>query len=110
MNATRIHFVNMQLSAMHDRLGIKDRKRRHLEGISILDVGCGGGLAAEALTRLGATVTAIDPAIENIKVAKMHSASDSMTSGIRYLNTTVESIASSGEKFDAVCALEVIGQ
>lgn len=108
MNATRIHFVNTQLSVMHDRNRHR-HERKQLEGLSVLDVGCGGGLAAEALARLGATVTAIDPARENIEIAKMHSAGDPTTSEIMYLNTTVESIASSGEKFDAVCALEVIG-
>ena len=94
---------------MHGRDSSKQAQRQ-LEGLSILDVGCGGGLAAEALARLGATVTAIDPASENIEIAKMHSAGDAATSSIRYLNTTVDSIASSDEKFDAVCALEVIGQ
>ena len=100
--------MNTQLSILYD--GDKHRrKKRQLEGLRVLDVGCGGGLAAEALARLGASVTAIDPARENIEVAKLHSASDSTTSEIRYLNTTVESIVSSGEKFDVVCALEVIG-
>ena len=43
-----------------------------LKGIKILDIGCGGGLLSEPLSRLGATVTGIDASDRNIKIAKMH--------------------------------------
>ena len=107
MNATRVQFIRHCLSTAHDRESLSPLEQ--LRDLKVLDVGCGGGLAAEALARLGANVTAIDPARENIEVAKLHSSQDPLTSGIRYLNTTVEEISTSGEKFDAVCALEVVG-
>jgi phage terminase large subunit len=43
-----------------------------LEGLSVLDIGCGGGLVSEPLARLGATVTGLDPARENIEAARRH--------------------------------------
>ena len=107
MNATRVRFIRKCLTEIHGTGSASPFE--HLQGLSILDVGCGGGLAAEALARLGANVTAIDPGKENIEVARKHSSEDPMTSGIRYLNTTVEEISASDERFDAVCALEVIG-
>jgi 2-polyprenyl-6-hydroxyphenyl methylase/3-demethylubiquinone-9 3-methyltransferase len=62
---------------------------QQLEGLSILDVGCGGGLLSESLARLGANVTSIDPSPENIKVASKHSSKDPITSKIRYKQTTI---------------------
>ncbi len=63
---------------------------RHMEGLTVLDVGCGGGLLAESLARLGAQVTAIDPSAENIKAASYHSSFDPLTrSNIKYRNSTI---------------------
>ena len=53
------------------KFGIKSEKLP-LKGIKILDIGCGGGLLSEPLSRLGATVTGIDASERNIKIAKMH--------------------------------------
>jgi ubiquinone biosynthesis O-methyltransferase len=79
-----------------------------LKGLKILDVGCGGGILSEALARLGATVTSIDPSPKNIEVASNHSKCDPLTASIKYKCATVEKVAASGEKFDAVCTLEVV--
>eukprot|EP01031_Cornospumella_fuschlensis_P029563 gene29563-35682_t len=91
---------------------LQNREKHHeleqLKGLKILDVGCGGGLLSEALARLGAIVTSIDPSETNIAVAREHAACDPKTSTITYINTTVEEIARSEEKFDAVCSLEVL--
>jgi len=62
---------------------------RHLEGLTVLDVGCGGGLLAESLARLGAQVTAIDPSAENIQAASYHSSFDPLTRSIQYSNCTI---------------------
>lgn len=79
-----------------------------LRGLNALDVGCGGGILAEALARLGANVTAIDPAAENVKVARAHSELCAVTRNINYICTTVDEMEKTGAKFDIVCSLEVI--
>lgn len=77
--------------------------RRPLEGKRALDVGCGAGLLAEPLARLGAQVTAIDPAAELIDAARGHSAGQGLA--IDYRMAAVESIEG---LFDLVTAMEVI--
>lgn len=77
-----------------------------LEGLSILDVGCGGGLACEPLARLGAHVTGVDAAVANIPVARIHAEKSGLD--IEYINATVEDLGAQGRRFDLVLALEVI--
>lgn len=79
---------------------------RPLVGLNVLDVGCGGGLIAEPLARLGATVTGIDPAEESIGVARAHAGSQGLV--IDYRAARVEDLAAAGEQFDAVTCLEVV--
>jgi 2-polyprenyl-6-hydroxyphenyl methylase/3-demethylubiquinone-9 3-methyltransferase len=79
---------------------------RPLAGLSVLDIGCGGGLVAEPLTRLGARVTGIDPAADNVAAARAHAASSGLD--IDYRATTAEAVAAEGATFDAVLCLEVI--
>jgi 2-polyprenyl-6-hydroxyphenyl methylase/3-demethylubiquinone-9 3-methyltransferase len=77
-----------------------------LEGLSILDVGCGGGLISEPLTRLGAKVTGLDPAPENIEAARRHAAGQGLD--IHYRTGRIEELAAEGLHFDAVVCLEVV--
>jgi 2-polyprenyl-6-hydroxyphenyl methylase/3-demethylubiquinone-9 3-methyltransferase len=77
-----------------------------LAGLKILDVGCGGGLISEPLTRLGARVTGIDPAQRNIAVARAHAETQGLA--IDYRAATIEDLAAAGEVFDAVVCLEVV--
>ena len=77
-----------------------------LRDVRILDVGSGGGILSESLARLGASVVGIDPAPNNIVIAARHARSGGMT--VDYRCTTVESLAATGERFDAVLAMEVI--
>ena len=78
-----------------------------LDGLRVLDVGCGGGLLAEALDLKGATVTAIDVTEANIKVAKLHA--ESAGKDIAYHMITAEELAmQEPESFDVVACLEVI--
>lgn len=79
---------------------------RPLAGLKILDIGCGGGLLCEPLTRLGAKVTGIDPAPTNIEVAKLHASQSGLA--IDYRQTTVEALVAVGERFDIVLAMEVV--
>ena len=75
-------------------------------GLAMLDIGCGGGILAEPLARLGATVTAIDPAPGNIDIARRHAAESGLA--IDYRATTAEDLAHGGAGFDVVLAMEVV--
>ena len=75
-------------------------------GLSLLDIGCGGGLICEPLARLGGQVTGLDPAIENIEAARRHAAGQGLA--IDYVNATVEELQKQGRQFDAVVCLEVV--
>ena len=77
-----------------------------LSGLTILDIGCGGGLLAEALQRLGASVTGIDAGAEAIAAARRHAAASGLD--IDYRAVTAESLADEGEVFDIIIASEVI--
>ncbi|UDL96804.1 bifunctional 2-polyprenyl-6-hydroxyphenol methylase/3-demethylubiquinol 3-O-methyltransferase UbiG [Lichenihabitans sp. PAMC28606] len=75
-------------------------------GLSMLDIGCGGGVLSEPLCRLGGTVTGIDPGRENIAAARHHA--ETFDLPIDYRATTAEALAASGERFDVVLAMEVV--
>jgi len=77
-----------------------------LAGLKVLDVGCGAGLFAEPLARLGADVLAIDPAPTSIEVARRHA--EDTGARLDYRAATVEEIAAEGARFDVVTAMEVV--
>lgn len=77
-----------------------------LSELTVLDVGCGGGLTAEPLTRLGAKVTGLDAEKNTIEIAKTHA--EAMELDITYLNKSIEEHAESGVLYDVVLALEII--
>ena len=79
-----------------------------LRGRRALDVGCGGGILAEAMARRGAQVTGIDLAAKPLKVAKLH-AIDSGVQGLEYLEVAVEALAAQRpEAFDTVTCMEML--
>ena len=103
-----LHKLNpVRLAYIRDRLNqhwsLDEHSRRPLEGKSALDVGCGAGLLAEPLARLGAQVTAIDAAPELIDVARDHSNRQGLS--IDYRAAAVENIDG---RFDLITSLEVI--
>lgn len=103
LNPTRLAWIRDRIA---DHFG-RDTKSDHpLESLKILDIGCGGGLVTEPLARLGATVTGIDPADENIAVARHHAAAEGLP--IDYRPETAEALAARGETFDVVLILEVV--
>ncbi len=103
-----LHKLNpVRLAYIRDRINqhwsLDEHGRRPLEGKKALDVGCGAGLLAEPLARLGAEVTAIDAAPELIEVARVHSARQGLA--IDYRAAAVEDIEG---QFDLITSLEVI--
>ncbi|MCH9764762.1 MAG: bifunctional 2-polyprenyl-6-hydroxyphenol methylase/3-demethylubiquinol 3-O-methyltransferase UbiG [Alphaproteobacteria bacterium] len=100
----RLTFIRDQLVSHFDQSG--DAPLSPLADLSVLDIGCGGGLISEPLNRMGAKVTGIDPGDMNVAVAKAHAKSQNLD--IDYQTTTVEALADTGAQFDAVVCLEVV--
>ena len=101
-NPIRLSYI-IDKCSFHFKLNKKNEKP--LIGLKILDIGCGGGLISEPLSRLGANVTGIDASYKNIEVAKIHSKKNGLK--IRYLNTSPEK-KQVNEKFDVILNLEVV--
>ena len=80
-------------------------KTKPLSGVDILDIGCGGGLLSEPMSRLGANVTGIDASDKNIKIAKLHSKKNNLK--IKYLCSSPEKIKIE-KKFDVILNMEII--
>jgi 2-polyprenyl-6-hydroxyphenyl methylase/3-demethylubiquinone-9 3-methyltransferase len=87
MNPVRVEFIRRQLAVRTNTELLFETDQ--IRGLKILDVGCGGGLLCESLSRLGAIVTGIDPSAENIAIATRHSQLDPLTSSITYKVATV---------------------
>lgn len=103
-NPARLAYIR---DALTTHFGRDRRDRRPLEGLRLLDVGCGGGLVAEPMRRLGAVVTGIDASERNIKTAIVHARSSGLE--IDYRVATVEALAAADEKpFDVILNLEVV--
>jgi 2-polyprenyl-6-hydroxyphenyl methylase / 3-demethylubiquinone-9 3-methyltransferase len=103
VNPTRIAFIRDTLAK---RLGRDPLAPRPLEGLRLLDVGCGGGLLSEPMARLGAKVTGIDPTARNIGIARLHAEQSGLA--IDYRVETAEDLAAAGETFDVVLSMEVV--
>jgi 2-polyprenyl-6-hydroxyphenyl methylase/3-demethylubiquinone-9 3-methyltransferase len=102
LNPARLTFIRNRLTAHFSLKG----GAKPLKGLKLLDVGCGGGLLAEPLARMGAEVTAIDAAEESIAAAKLHA--EAVGLEIAYRAVTAEALAAEGARFDAVLSLEVV--
>lgn len=103
LNTLRTDYICNTLCDAHER---SDNARRPLEGLQILDVGCGGGILSEAMANLGATVHGIDIVERNIIVAEHHA--NRVALPICYELTTAEEIATRGVQYDAVLNMEVV--
>ena len=80
-------------------------KKKPLDKINILDIGCGGGLLSEPMTRLGATVTGIDASNKNINIAKLHAKKNKLN--INYICSSPENLKIK-KKFDVILNMEII--
>ena len=101
-NPIRIEYIT---ESIKNHFKIKTDKPDYLTGLNILDIGCGGGLISEPMSRLGAKVTGIDASEKNIKVAKLHAEENKLQ--INYLNTSPEKL-NEIEKFDIILNLEIV--
>jgi len=108
--ATLHRFSEVRLDYICDRtaehFGLDPKQLSAPRPLRILDIGCGGGILAEPLARLGAAMVGIDPSADNIAVAKAHAAQSGLS--IDYRCTTVEELVQAGEVFDVVLAMEVV--
>ena len=102
-NPVRLGYIREHLLA---HFGGDATAMRPFEGLTILDVGCGGGLLCEPLARLGATVTGIDAAERNIAIARLHAEQSGLD--IDYQATTSEALVATGRSFDMVLNMEVV--
>ena len=100
-NPVRLRYIRDTITK---KFGNKS-ERLPLKDIKILDIGCGGGLLSEPLSRLGATVTGIDASDRNIKIAKMHLKKSKLD--INYYCSSPESFEAK-EKFDVVLNMEIV--
>lgn len=103
LNPVRVAFIRDQACA---RLGRPADAPRPLLGLTALDVGCGGGLLAEPLARLGARVTGIDPVAGSIEAACWHAAEVGLA--IDYRTAMLGELVAAGQRFDLVVASEVV--
>jgi 2-polyprenyl-6-hydroxyphenyl methylase/3-demethylubiquinone-9 3-methyltransferase len=102
-NPVRLGFIRDRIAA---HFGRDVTAQAPLSGLRLLDIGCGGGLVAEPMARLGASVLGADAAERNIGVARAHAAESGL--GIDYRCTSAEALAAGGERFDVVLTLEVV--
>lgn len=102
-NPTRIAFIRDRVAA---RRGRDPLAPRPLADLKLLDIGCGGGLLAEPMARLGASVTGIDAVARNIAVARLHAERTGLA--IDYRTATPEELVESGVKFDVILNMEVL--
>ena len=102
LNPTRLSYIRDQAGR---RFSSDLSIMQPFTGLRLLDIGCGGGLVAEPMTRQGFTVTAIDAAGKSLDIARAHAAAVGLS--IDYRAATAESLADEGERFDVVLAMEV---
>lgn len=103
LNPCRLDYITTQIAGEFDRDLASDKP---FDGLRLLDIGCGGGLLAEPMARLGAEVIGADAAAGNIPVARIHAEQSGLD--IDYRHTTAEDMAAAGEKFDVVLNMEVV--
>lgn len=103
LNPVRLTYIR---DALTHHFARDAKAPRPLEGLNLLDIGCGGGLLCEPMHRLGAAVTGLDAGEANIKTAQAHAGALGLA--IDYQATTVEALAGEGKQFDAILNMEVI--
>ncbi len=103
MNPMRISYIRDVIVQHYSR---EKDILRPLQGLNVMDIGCGGGLVSEPMARLGANMTSIDASEKNIGIASAHAALSELV--IDYRCTNAEDLAAQGKQYDVVLALEII--
>lgn len=103
INPVRLFYIKSRICERFDRQ-MNDLKA--LKDLSVLDIGCGGGLVCEPMARLGATVTGIDADVNAIEAARQHAELSGLK--VQYANAATEDFIGQGKTFDIVLALEII--
>lgn len=103
LNELRVDYIRDKLCQHFDRSSDAEKP---LEGLRVLDVGCGGGILSESMARLGARVTGIDVVEKNIRIASLHAAQEGLD--IDYRMATAAECAAAGDVFDVVLNMEVV--
>jgi 2-polyprenyl-6-hydroxyphenyl methylase/3-demethylubiquinone-9 3-methyltransferase len=103
LNPARIEYIRDRLAA---HFGRDIKTRSAFAGLSLLDIGCGGGLICEPMARLGFAVAGIDADATALAVARDHAKTQGLA--IDYRDDDAENLATRGRRFDAVLALEVV--
>jgi len=103
LNRLRVDWIRQQVAS---HFGRPNTLMRPLAGLRTLDIGCGGGILAESMARLGADVTGIDVVDKNIQIAATHVRQQALE--IDYRLITAESLADTGVRFDVVLNMEVV--
>ena len=103
LNPVRIGYLRDRAAAHWQRDALSGSP---LDGLDLLDIGCGGGLLCEPMARLGAKVTGVDAAERNIATASQHAEGQGLA--IDYRATTAEALAADGRQYDIVLALEIV--
>lgn len=103
LNPVRVAFIRDRVAAHFGRDAGVDEP---LTGLSLVDIGCGGGLLTEPMARLGATATGVDATRRNVEVARLHAEQTGLK--IAYLPCAAEDLVASGQQFDVVLAMEVV--
>lgn len=102
-NPVRLEYIRDRACRQFDR---DPKGYRPLEGLRALDIGCGGGLLSEPMSRMGASVLGADASEKNIRIAQTHAEQSGAV--VDYRAVTAEALAADGEKFDIVLNMEVV--
>jgi 2-polyprenyl-6-hydroxyphenyl methylase/3-demethylubiquinone-9 3-methyltransferase len=108
LNPVRLDYIRQHLTA---HFGRSISSLRPFDGLTLLDLGCGGGLISEPMSRLGFAVTGVDADDQAISVARAHAAATELSIDYRVATPewiAGESMAGTGQRFDAILALEII--
>ncbi|KAF5350197.1 hypothetical protein D9758_007822 [Tetrapyrgos nigripes] len=111
MNPVRMQFIREKILeiARDEQPDLSGNNPDILNGLDVLDVGCGGGLLSESLARLGARTLGIDASESNVAIARHHSTLDPrLSQNLSYRHTPAESLLSEHKQFDVVCSMEVL--
>ena len=103
LNKLRTEYLRQLIS---DHFGRDANSKSPLEGLTMIDIGCGGGILSESMASLGAQVTGIDVVRKSLQVARQHQAASQLD--IDYREITVEALAAENHSFDVVLNMEVV--